>query len=392
MLKRINIILILLLAALIPIAYTPNIYLNHSLYMVFSNSITLLLGLIFGFTVFKFNILNKERIPDLIKKLVYLVFIISVEFLFFYAKSLNFNIQDLISLIAVIIGLYVGYANNLTTIQIKSLIVVYCVFSIILGYLSIGTYVGNFSIYTADYLVEGKNQVGQLIALCVILSFYISFFEDKKIYKLLFYAIFVIAFFFMIIIKCKTAILASFFVVCLFIYKLFQRITKQKFFLVGLPIILIIGLFYLESIIYNVLEIIGLTDKMSSMEDLTTGRASRNEKAINYILDNPFTGELINSSNIALIHNWLLLRLTRYGIFAFPFIAFYLTIFIYSVKIIRKIKKWNFRNMGFLLVLVPYISSIVEPNAPFSPNTVYIIHYIILGIGISKCKMPVLRY
>ena len=249
MLKSVNFFLMLLLAVLIPIAYTPNIYLDHSLYMLFSNGITLLLGLIFGFTFFDCNILQKTKLPNLLKRLTGILSIIGVEFLIFYAGGLNYNLQDLISLVAVVVALYVGYANNFSEKQIKGLIVVFCLFSIVLGYLSIDTYVGDFSVYVDDYLVKGKNQVGQLLALSVFLSFYISFFEKKNVYRFLLYIVVVISFFFLLVIKCKTAIVATFVALCVVFYKLSHRNVRQKVFFMGIPIVLIIGLFFYDNIL-----------------------------------------------------------------------------------------------------------------------------------------------
>lgn len=384
MLKSVNFFLMLLLAVLIPIAYTPNIYLDHSLYVFFSNGITLLLGLIFGLTFFYYNILHKTKLPNLLKRLAGVVSIIGVEFLIFYAGGLNYNLQDLISLVAVVVALYVGCANNFSEKQIKGLIVVFCVFSIVLGYLSIDTYVGGFSVYVDDYLVEGKNQIGQLVALCVILSFCLFFFAKRNIYKALLCITFVLSFFFLLVIKCKTAIIASFAVMCFIFFKLSHRNTKQKVVLIGIPIVLMIGLFFYDNILSNVLDIVGLSGK-SSMEEISTGRASRNDMAIEYTFNNPILGELKHYSHIPLIHNWILLRIVRLGlIFSLPFVLFYLYILFYSGKRILKNKEWEIKNLGFLLIIVPYISSIVEPSAPFSPNTIYILHYLFLGIAIRN--------
>lgn len=384
MLKSVNFFLMLLLAVLIPIAYTPNIYLDHSLYMLFSNGITLLLGLIFGFTFFDCNILQKTKLPNLLKRLIGILSIIGVEFLIFYAGGLNYNLQDLISLVAVVVALYVGYANNFSEKQIKGLIVVFCLFSIVLGYLSIDTYVGDFSVYVDDYLVKGKNQVGQLLALSVFLSFYISFFEKKNVYRFLLYIVVVISFFFLFVIKCKTAIVATFVALCVVFYKLSHRNVRQKVFFMGIPIVLIIGLFFYDNILSNVLDIVGLSGK-SSMEEISTGRASRNDMAIEYIFSNPIFGELEHYSHIPQIHNWILLRVVAFGlVFSLPFLVFYVYVLFYSGKRMLKSKKWEIANLGFLLMLLPYISSMAEPEAPFAPNTVYTLHYLLLGIAIRN--------
>ena len=175
MIKSINYYLLIIFAILIPIAYTPNIYLNKSLYTIYSNGITLLLGLLFALSFFQYSILKRRNVPNIIVKLLVAIVITAIEFLIFHTGKLNYNTQDLISLLAVTLGIYIGYTNDFNTNQIKIFIIVFCVFSVVLGYLSIGTYVGSFSVYAPDYLVDGKNQIGQLLSLCVVLSFYLIF-------------------------------------------------------------------------------------------------------------------------------------------------------------------------------------------------------------------------
>lgn len=382
MIKPINYYLLIIFAILIPIAYTPNIYLNKSLYTIYSNGITLLLGLLFALSFFQYSILKRRNVPNIIVKLLVAIVITAIEFLIFHTGKLNYNTQDLISLLAVTLGIYIGYTNDFNTNQIKIFIIVFCVFSVVLGYLSIGTYVGSFSVYAPDYLVDGKNQIGQLLSLCVVLSFYLIFLEEQKIIRVFILTLFALSFLFMVIIKCKTAILSSLFVIGFIFFKLSTTDTKKILFLVGFPLAGIICIFFYKTIINGFLEIVGLAGK-TSMAEFTTGRSTRNEMAVDYILNNFFTGELIRYSNIPLIHNWILLRFTRYGIYVFPFIAFYFSLLFYVLNRIIKTKNWNISNVGWLIVIPAYISSMVEPGAPFSPNTIYIIHYILLGIALN---------
>lgn len=384
--QKANFYLVLFLAIIIPIAYSPDIFLNKVYYNIFSTTATLLLGLAFGLSFLHFYIIRKEHFPKLLRVLIFFILIVAVEFLVFYAASLNINLQDLISIIAVTMGIYVGYANNFTIQQLKTIAIVYCIFALILGYLSISTYIGVFSVNVADYLVEGKNQVGQIIALCSVLSFILIYFESKKKIKFLLCCIFLLSIFFLFIIKCKTALLATIMVEIFMFFKLTKTNTLKKVLLSGIPITLLLLIMFSESIIPTILDMVGLSGK-TSMEELTTGRASRNDMAIEYTLKNPILGELKHYSNIPLIHNWILLRTVRLGLlFSLPFILFYFCILFHVGKKILKNKNWNIGNVGILLIIVPYISSMVEPGAPFSPNTVYIMHYIILGTSLRKIE------
>lgn len=384
MVKKYNFIIITILAIIIPIAYTPEIYLNEAYYNIFSSIATLILGLLFGLSFFYSFIIKKERVPKFVRPLVIFIIIAAFEFLVFYTANLNINIQDLISIIAVTMGIYVGYTNHFTIKQLKTIAIVYCIFGLILGYLSISTYIGAFSVNMADYLVEGKNQVGQIVALCSILSFSLIYFEYNKLVKFLLCCIFLLSMFCLFIIKCKTALLATIMVEIFMFFKLTNTNTIKKVLLTGIPVVLLLFIIFNESLLSTILDMIGLSGK-TSMEELTTGRASRNDMALAYTLNNPILGELKHYSYIPLIHNWILLRTVRLGLFfSLPFILFYFYILFYVGKKILKTKTWNISNVGMFLVIVPYISSMVEPGAPFSPNTVYIMHYIIIGMSLSK--------
>ena len=205
--QKVNFFLVFLLSILIPIAYIPDVYTNKIYYTIFSTIATLVLGLAFGLSFVYSHLFKRERFPKLLKALILYIFVLLVEFLVFYIGNLNINIQDLVSIIAIVMGIYVGFVNNLSIYQIKIIVIAYCIFAIVLGYLSMNTYTG-FTIYTADYLVEGKNQVGQIIALCSVLSFIWVYFESKKKTKFLMYCVCVFSIFSLLVIKCKTAIFA----------------------------------------------------------------------------------------------------------------------------------------------------------------------------------------
>ena len=49
------------------------------------------------------------------------------------------------------------------------------------------------------------------------------------------------------------------------------------------------------------------------MEGLSTGRSARSAMGVQYLQSHFWEGELVQSANIPWIHNYLLLRLVRYG-------------------------------------------------------------------------------
>lgn len=374
--RKIFFLLVIFLVSITPITYIPNIPKSLGNYEIY------LLGITFVLSFFYKTFIIKEKPSNLLLLLLLLsIFITSIEFLIFYAGNFNYETSDLISIIVAYSAIYIGYSFSFFSLnQLKSIIFVFCLSSIIMAIICIKEYVGIFSVNVPDYLVKGKNQVGQLISQSAIISF-CMFLKSKEIKtRGLFLVFFLISFFFLFIVKCKTAAIATVFIVLFLIYKLSSTNVKKKYLLFGIPSILLFFFIYQTEITTNMINVLGLEGKIG-IEDLTAGRASRNTMAIDYILDNPILGELLHYSNIPWIHNWLLLRIVRYGFFSIPFLIFYFSIIICVLKNILNIMVWNIYNIGILLFLVPYISSFLEPEAPFT--TISMLIYLMFGISLK---------
>lgn len=378
--KKINLFLFLLLVIVVPIAYIPDIFLNKTYYNIFSTIASLCLGIAFVFSFIENTLVKRRRNPIILRCLVVLILIISIEFLMFSALNLNYSLQDLVSIIAVTMAIYVGYMNNFNTEWLRVVMIVYCIMTIILGYLSINIYIGTFTIED-QYMIEGKNLIGQLMSLCSIISFLFMFTEHNKVMRLSFLCVLITSILFLVIIRCRTALISSLLVIIFLSYRWINGKWRHIIMLIGLSIIMLVFVFLRDTVFSNILDAIGITDN-STIDDISSGRYERNIMAINYILDNPIYGELKHYSNIPWIHNWILLRLVRLGVFSLPLMVVYFYILIYVIRQMLNIKKWNIGSIGYILVGIAYISSLLEPEAPFAPGTIYIIHYILLGVSI----------
>lgn len=388
MLKKLIFFLLCFMQILIVFAYLPSNYLDESLYSRNSTLITLLFGGVLGLSMIRqFFSKTKIRFHSIFRKLITILLLLSFEFFVLFALSLNMSTNDLLSLIMVVGAIYIGYVCEFSIKQIKWLIVTIVLSSLYIGYEAINVYVGAFDLYAADWQVEGKNQVGQLIALGIILSYIFFILETKKITKYLMLILFFILFFFLIIVKCKTAILAVFISVSIISFKSFNKETLKKYLLFGMPIFILFLVIYVDELILGVFELLGL-EFGASVNDLTTDRASRNVEALQYIINNPFQGELFNYSRIPMIHNWILIRVVRYGVLlVLPMLIFYLMILFFGIREIYKTRLNNFFQIGCFFLIVPYISSLAEPSAPFSPGTVFIMIYIFWGIYLRNIQI-----
>lgn len=388
MLKKLIFYLLFLMQLFIVFAYLPSNYLDESLYSRNSTLITLLFGGVLGLTMIKhFFTKTKIKFHSLFRKLIIILLILCLEFFFLFALSLNMNTNDLLSLIMVVGAIYIGYVCEFSIKQIKWLIVTIVLSSLYLGYEAINVYVGAFDLYAADWQVAGKNQIGQLIALGIILSYIFFVVETKKITKYLMLILFLILFAFLIIVKCKTAILAVSVSILIISYKALSKETLKKCILFSMPIFILFLVIYADELILGVFELLGL-EFGASINELTTDRSSRNIEALQYVINNPFQGELLSYSKLSQTHNWILIRAVRYGVLlVLPMLIFYLMILFFGIREIYKTRSNNFFQIGYFLLIVPYISSLAEPEAPFSPGTVFIMIYIFWGIYLRNIQI-----
>lgn len=381
-LEKLNIFLLLLLVVLMPIAYMPRIFQNAVYYSILSDAITLILGIIFSVT-FLHNLTKKRGIHKILRRLILILLILTVEFIIFNVGKLNYNSTDLISLIAVLLAIYIGYVNDFKYSEIKFIVYSYCLVCLFLGYLSIKYYVEGFSLFSENYLVDGKNQIGQLLSLSIILLFYNLFFEKRKSNLVFLCIIILITFVFLIIIKCRTAIFASVIAMFIIFHKLASNKDRRKFYYVLFPIMLLFFSIYLESILKIMIDMLGFSGMETSAE-ITANRSSYNQIAVDHIVNNPLYGELKQVAGLPYIHNWILLHLTRYGLlFTIPFLLYYCTILFHFVKRIVKDNCKEIHNIGYYVLIVPFITSMFEPQAPFAPGTVFILVYILFGFSIK---------
>lgn len=387
MLKKLIFYLLLLMQILIVFAYLPSNYLAESLYSRNSTLITSLFGGVLGLSMIRqFFSKTKIRFHSLIKKLITILLILCLEFFVLFALSLNMSTNDLLSLVMVVGAIYIGYVCDFSIKQIKLLIAIIVLSSLYLGYEAINVYVGAFDLYAADWQVAGKNQIGQLIALGIILSYIFFVVEANKITKYLMLILFLILFSFLIIVKCKTAVLAVFISVLIISFKALSKETLKKYLLFGMPIFILFLVIYADELILGIFEVLGL-EFGASVNELSTNRASKNVEALQYIINNPFQGELFNYSRIPMIHNWILIRVVRYGVLlVLPMLIFYLMILFFGIREIYKTRLNNFSQIGCFLLIVPYISSLAEPGAPFSPGTIYCFIYVFLGIYLRNIQ------
>lgn len=363
----IAITLLYVLLAAVFVSYIPMIYLT-SLYSVFSLGIMGVMVLLVLFTFFRSHFLKNRFIVAVVAVIVFLV----VEFVVFQVGHLRYNMDDVRQVVIVFLCLIVGYTISMDELQLSRISMFYIIGSILLGLYAIVFYTGSFSFEGDRNLITGKNQIGGMVAVGGAIATYFYLTSEKR--KGLYFALALLAFFVLAILRDRAAFVAFIFFAVVLSFKQFP------FYKVGLVLIVML-LFYLlfkstiDSFFLNSLMGRGDID----LEDLSTGRSARNEMGIQYFLSHFWEGELQESANIPWIHNYLLLRLVRYGVWSMFFILVYL---IFVVKIIKeyfRYKELQFDKMGFFIPIIPFFISLLEPSFPFGPGTVQVFVYILFG-------------
>ncbi len=116
--------------------------------------------------------------------------------------------------------------------------------------------------------------------------------------------------------------------------------------------------------------------------DVTSGRMSRNENAMDIFCHNPLFAHLKNPVATETVHNFPLYALCQYGLlFAFPLLAFYFYLLVIIIKRICFKALPNSASIGFYAMLVLFVVSMFEYAFPFGPGTSTVMNFVFLGLA-----------
>lgn len=370
--NRIAITLLYVLMVAIFVSYIPMIYLTN-LYSVFGLGIMGVMALLVMFTFFSSHFL-KNRF--LLAVSIIIAFLI-IEFAVFSVGHLRYNIDDVRQIIIVFLCMIVGYKICMTDSQLSRMGLIYIIGSILLGLYAIVFYTGSFSFEGDRNLITGKNQIGGMVAVggAMATYFYLTSKESKK----LFLVLSLFSFFVSAILRDRSAFVALLFFVVLISFKQFQYYK-----VILILIVMLLLYFFFKSSIDNffINSLIGRGD--IDINELSTGRAARNEMGIQYLSSHFWDGELQMNADIPWIHNYLLLRLVRYGVWSFFFIVVYFSFILKMIKEYYRNKRLDVNKVGMFLPIIPFIVSLLEPSYPFGPGTVQVFVYVFFGYALQK--------
>ncbi len=381
--QKIAKILLHLILLMVVVSYLPWVYMTMAYYVMrYAIMACVLLAVCLTFS------LERYCSPRFMRLLLLTIVVVGIEFLFLYLFHKHFRWQDLTQLIVVFLCTGLGTCLDYTpkqwanicfyfTLGLAAMVMANCF------YYAGGLYVPEY------YLVnEGKNQMGGLLALGAASLFFWG--VKREEHRGSFIALFALSLLLLILIRARAdffALLACVLFVAIKEVKITPKIDAKV--IVGIVCFLMAGY-----ILYNGFLKDELTRFMvgghgsSNMEQVTTHRWERNKQGIDFVSEHAIVGEQDDTSGISLIHNYPLLRMVRYGLFALPMLAFYLFFIGHVAYHLFKDRRTKVRDVGYVVCMVPLIVSFFEPNFPYGPGTVQMLGFLLLGATLCWNQMP----
>ena len=319
--------------------------------------------------------------PRFIRVCWVIYFVMALYFLMVFAFFSDKNmLSDLRSIAICLVAIMIGWQMRLDERRYWWLLMVYSSLTLFVGLMQVFTNVGGFVI-SDQYLADNKNSLGVMLASAIVILVFVGMNQGKTVLRqVLFIALSIFAFFILLTIRARTATLT---VLLMLLYILFERFKGRNialFFVGGLALLGIIFVLLPDSVkdyFFNSL--------LQNREgDITAGRIERNQAGLSVLAQSPFLGNLGKNAEIGTIHNYPLNRTFAFGIvFSFPILLMYFYILIFAVKRTIKANNRQNGNIGYYLLLIPFIISMAEYTFPYGPGTATVFNFLLFGISLS---------
>lgn len=289
--------------------------------------------------------------------------------------------NDLRSIAICIVAIMIGWQTCLDERRQRILLLSYAILTAYIGLMQVLVNVGGFVILD-QYATDNKNSIGVMLATSSFV-FLMQGINSEKYSKgkwlLIVGAIF--TFILLLTIRARGATLT---LVLLLLYVFYERYKGNNFilYLFGGVIVLSLIVICLPS---GAKEYVVDSIFQGREGDLTTGRSERNKSALIILSEHPFLGNLVVRQNVEWVHNYPLLKLQNFGlIFAFPIVLLYLILLIKAIIMTIRSDNRNIFNLGYYLLLIPFIISMSEPTFPFGPGTATVFNFILFGVALRN--------
>lgn len=319
-----------------------------------------------------------------INKLLYLFIVISyISFIIGLILSVIFGnpifeLTILIPLIMMILGLNIKLSDR----ERQVLMYGYVLLTGALGIYFVLKYGSGFVI-SAQYILAQKNQIGSIIGISIVIILYNLLVKRQHVfYNSLLLIVNLLP---LLILRTRTIVIG---VIVIFFYLLLKNIAFQiKNKRIFKLIIIIFGIIILltsNQVVSYFYDVFFLNVDTNDINSISSNRLESYIKSVPFILENFLFGELIVNANNFDPHNFVLYTLQKKGLilsFSIILIYFYFLIFMLKNLVHSKLNKISIPT---LLLLLAFISSLFEYQAPFGPGTTQLITWFFIGNSMRK--------
>ena len=302
-----------------------------------------------------------------------------ITFAVFGSKSM---MSDIRSIAICLVAIMIGWQLDLDEKKLKIVLIAFSGLILFVGLMQVFTNVGGFVILD-QYETDNKNSLGvMLVSGCFAFLVLGMNSNSKRIVRLLWFALAVLSMVVLLTIRARAATLTG---GMMFLYVLYERYKGKNFFIYFLLAVFVAVIVYLvlpssvKDFIYN--------SFFQNYEegDITSGRGERNAAALEFLSYHLLLGNLNQNAQMGWIHNYPLNRTFEFGlVFVFPILLLYL--FIMGKAIVKTIQSDNHNNfnIGYYLLLIPFVISMAEPTFPFGPGTATVFNFITFGLALRN--------
>ena len=296
--------------------------------------------------------------------------------------------SDIRSIFISVSAVLIGWQIELDSKRQYVLLVTYSGMALYVGLMQVIVNIGGFEILD-EYVTDNKNALGAMLAGASYIFLFLGIMRGKHVKweNVVFLCLFVLTLFTLLTIRARSATLAA---TAMLIFMFFKRVSKKYMLIsVSVTVFVVLFLFFLQFYFFpNLIDYIVSSFYQHHENDLTTGRTIRNIAALHFLSDHLWLGNLNVGAALAQIHNYALEKLYKYGlIFSLPILVVYVYIFIKAWRNSVRSDSYNMYNIGYYILLIPYIISLAEPTFPFGPGTACAFNFILFGMSIRQTDL-----
>ena len=374
--QKIANILIMMVLCMSPLMFLPWVYMTVSYYI--ARYVIMLMTLVAFALTFSLTRTLSARFV----RLLALTVICMLPCLLFLPMEMTDIFQLVVSLVTISIGMGLQWDER----RWMNVCYYYTICVIVVILCNALFYVGG--LYIPEYYMfdEGKNQIGAMAAIGATACFYFGMkMRDERT------SLWVVSFLVLlclVLIRARSDVFALIACGLLIVAKEadFKWKWNARTFLTIIGIVLI-GVIIYTGFISDELHTFMFGGKNGNgINEITTNRWERNQEGLDIFIHHHSMDDLKNPMKIPFIHNYPLLRLARYGFFAWPLLAFYLYFCVSVLIEIFKKRKSEIRQAGWIVCCIPLIISVAEPNFPYGPGLVQLLAFLLLGFSLSSCE------